>query len=268
MQYGGGQSRQFPLPSRPAPSPQSAAKVHPVIRAKLQQIVQTRQLSAFYTPDAVEHIAKEVSQTVDFDALTAQWRFPSTELAYDLASLALYDIALFVDDSGSMISEEMGERVNDLELIVTKIVRFMNSNVEGNAIRTHAEASDLVRSIRYMGMTPLGTQLDAKILRPFVLTPAMHNQMPKPVLVITITDGEPIGEPRDRVQDVIFNAMRTLSQTRYGCNAVAFQFAQVGTDMGAQRAGGVRRMGIDLSPATWLVKLMVGAVDDSWDQMD
>lgn len=70
------------------------------------------------------------------------------ELATDLASLALYDIVLFADDSGSMIFEEGGERVQDLKLIVSKVaevatlfdddgilVRFMNSNEQGNGIR-------------------------------------------------------------------------------------------------------------------------------------
>ena len=40
------------------------------------------------------------------------------ELAIDLAALALYDIVIYADDSGSMAFEEGGERVNDLKLIV------------------------------------------------------------------------------------------------------------------------------------------------------
>ncbi len=40
------------------------------------------------------------------------------ELAIDLAALALYDIVIYADDSGSMAFEEGGDRVNDLKLIV------------------------------------------------------------------------------------------------------------------------------------------------------
>ena len=44
-----------------------------------------------------------------------------TELAHDLATLALYDIVIFADDSGSMIFEEGGERINDLKLIMGRV---------------------------------------------------------------------------------------------------------------------------------------------------
>ena len=43
------------------------------------------------------------------------------ELATDLASLALYDIVIYADDSGSMIFEEGGERINDLKLILGRV---------------------------------------------------------------------------------------------------------------------------------------------------
>ena len=70
------------------------------------------------------------------------------ELAIDLASLALYDIVMFADDSGSMAFEENGERIDDLKLIASKVaevatmfdddgilMRFMNSPVQGNGLR-------------------------------------------------------------------------------------------------------------------------------------
>jgi hypothetical protein len=43
------------------------------------------------------------------------------ELAHDLATLALYDIVIFADDSGSMIFEEGGERINDLKVIMGRV---------------------------------------------------------------------------------------------------------------------------------------------------
>lgn len=121
---------------------------------------------------------------------------------------------------------------------------------------------------------------------------AQSNKMTKPVLVIIITDGEPVGEPRNHVQAVLERTRRALGQTRYGTGAAAFEFAQVGKDLAAQRflsaldndpaVGGMvdctsyfeleqeewARKGVDLTPALWLVKLMVGAVDPSWDEKD
>ncbi len=45
--------------------------------------------------------------------LAARWNMPM-ELATNLACVALYNILICADDSGSMIFEEGGERVNDL----------------------------------------------------------------------------------------------------------------------------------------------------------
>ncbi|KAI9089639.1 hypothetical protein DFS34DRAFT_638978 [Phlyctochytrium arcticum] len=290
---------------RGQPSPQSAARAFPVLTTKLGYIAQTNRLESFYPPQAIQQIADRVSKTVDFDALTQQWRLQTSELAYDLASLALYDIVIYADDSGSMQAAENGERIDDLNMIVAKVaeiaslfdhdgisVRFMNSDQQGNNLRSETETSTLVRSVKYMGVTPLGTQLDAKVVQPLVLGPARNNQMQKPVLVITITDGEPVGENRDKVQTVIASAKQALQQTRYGGGAVAFQFAQVGKDTAAQRflgtldhdpvVGGMidctsyyeleqmemAKKGVNLTPEMWLVKLMVGAVDRTYDEHD
>ena len=51
------------------------------------------------------------------------------ELATDLASLALYDIVIYADDSGSMIFEEGGDRVDDLKLIVGRVAEVMPLDV-------------------------------------------------------------------------------------------------------------------------------------------
>lgn len=70
--------------------------------------------------------------------------------------------------------------------------------------------------------------MDRKIIQPLVLGPARANRLQKPVLIITITDGQPAGEDRSTIVRVITNANRELSRTRYGSDALSFQFAQVG----------------------------------------
>jgi hypothetical protein len=42
-----------------------------------------------------------------------------TDLTY--SRLALYDIVIYIDDSGSMAFEEQGERIKDLELIMQRV---------------------------------------------------------------------------------------------------------------------------------------------------
>jgi hypothetical protein len=52
--------------------------------------------------------------------LVAAWRIPR-EIAVDIVRLALYDIVIYIDDSGSMAFEEQGERIKDLELIMQRV---------------------------------------------------------------------------------------------------------------------------------------------------
>ncbi|KAF6254656.1 hypothetical protein COO60DRAFT_296043 [Scenedesmus sp. NREL 46B-D3] len=258
------------------------------IHAKLSQIVAANQLQRFYPPQALQAVAARLDARVNFRDLAARWRMP-VELALDLASLALYDVILFADDSGSMAFEENGERIDDLKLIGSKVaeiatlfdddgilVRFMNANTEGNGVS---------------GLTPLATSLANKVLQPIVYNLASSGQLAKPVLVLTITDGEPTDNPRDLVVQVIKDARNRLA-AQYGPKAVAFEFAQVGKDQRAQaflgqldkhpEVGGsidctsyfelesaeYQKRGIQLSPELWLVKMMVGSIDPSYDEGD
>lgn len=236
--------------------------------------------------------------------LAQRWNMP-LELAYDLSTLALYDIVIYADDSGSMIFEEGGERIADLKLILAKVaevatlfdddgivVRFMNSRTEGNGIRNAHEANNLIGQVNFTGMTPLGSRLEERVIRPFLASGVQGRNLEKPILVITITDGEPVGEPRNTVSNVIKNAKTMVSNSVYGPGAIAFEFAQVGKDIKAQAflgqldndpdIGGMidatsyfeleaeeyMRRGVTLTPELWLVKLMVGAVDPTYDEQD
>jgi len=228
------------------------------------------------------------------------------EIASDLARLALFDIILYVDDSGSMAFEQGGERIDDLKLILDRVtqaaslfdsdgiqVRFMNNRIEGNGIRNSQDAANLLKQIRFSGLTPLGTALTQKILQPLVLGPARSNALQKPVLIIAITDGAPAGEDRYAVVKSITDATRELARTRYGADAVSFQFAQVGDDTKAQQflaeldnhpevgslidvtsnyelesAEMLQKSGQELTPELWLTKMLMGGIDDSYDERD
>jgi hypothetical protein len=58
---------------------------------------------------------------IDYNSLAQQWQLP-TELAMDLATLALYDVVLLCDDSGSMHLEE---RIDDMRVIVSKVAELV-----------------------------------------------------------------------------------------------------------------------------------------------
>lgn len=155
--------------------------------------------------------------------------------------------------------EEDGERIKDLQVILSRVVnaamlfdddgisiRFMNDWIpekqrdgleprDFDGIRSEQMIQLIVDRLPFKGLTPLGTQLRAKVLEPMVLGPARNGQLPKPVLVITITDGQPAGESQNSVHEAIMTTSSELSRMpRYGKGAVSFQFAQVGNDQKAK----------------------------------
>jgi hypothetical protein len=203
--------------------------------------------------------------------------------------------------------EENGERIDDMKLIVQKAafaaslfdadgieVRFMNSSEQGNNIRTAQEVEQLIQRVQFKGLTPMGTQLKSKVLEPLIVQRARSNQLRKPVLVIVITDGQPAGEPDGSVFSAIKYASDELSRSAYGKGAVSFQFAQVGNDLKARAflgklddEPGVGELvdstsnfeveqdemsranpPVDLTPELWLLKLLLGAIDSSYDTKD
>lgn len=88
--------------------------------------------------------------------------------------------------------------------------------------------------VQFNGMTPLGTNLNQKVIQPFLMGGIQTRNLSKPILVIIITDGEPTGEPKTTVAQVIKNAKNMAMSSPYGPGAIAFEFAQVGKDQAAQ----------------------------------
>ena len=152
--------------------------------------------------------------------------------------------------------EENGERISDLKLILSRVsyaaslfdddgisVRFMNvAAFKGNpamldGIRTEQQVENLLAQDRlFTGLTPLGTELRRQVIEPLVLGRARSGQLRKPVLVITITDGQPAGEDPKSLELTLSTTGQELSRTpQYGKHACKFQFAQVGNDQAARK---------------------------------
>lgn len=158
------------------------------------------------------------------------------------------------DNSGSMLFEDNGERVKDLKLILSRVafagslfdddgiqVRLMNTGFQGyqnlvlDGIRSEQQTEALIERVKWSGLTPLGSELRKQIIEPIVLDKARRGQLRKPVLIITITDGQPAGEDKDELYNTIRYAATELSRMpQYGRNAISFQFAQVGNDQAAK----------------------------------
>jgi uncharacterized protein YegL len=274
--------------------PQATIDVNQITEKLLTNRKQN-QLEKFYSKEDIPKIAQKTSQQVNFQALAEFFRIP-TSLALELSILALYDIVVFADDSGSMRFEDNGARIQDLKNILGRVsqistlfdsdgisIRFFNDyTIKGDNIKSFADASALVDRNTFQGVTKLGTELFNQVLDPMT----NKRTMKKPMLVYIITDGEPYGEPRETIMDVL-----KKSKKKNG-TGVSFQFAQVGKDLKAQaflsqldenskfgdivdttsyyelEAEQFRKMGVNLTPELWLLKLMLGAIDHSYDSQD
>jgi hypothetical protein len=272
------------------------------VKEFISKMISTNKLEKFYDENSIKRVLEKIN-AVDFAALADQWKIP-VEIAFELSTLALYDIAVFADDSGSMRFEDNGARIGELARILARIaqittlfdddgilIRFFNSNAEGNGITDASSADELLTKVPFAGMTPMGSKLEEKILMPFVYESCRQGSFRKPVLVYVITDGEPMGEPPSKIFDVVARCKNYMSQNGYG-KGVAFEFAQVGRDQAAQKFLGrldndtligdivdttsyyemeaeeYREKGIELTPELWTLKLMLGAVDPTYDEQD
>ena len=233
-------------------------------------MIRERNLQGFYPPGHPKIDLYASRAPAQVDQLCARWRIPP-EISRDVARLALFDIIIFIgesfllfistnsdsrkDDSGSMVFEEGGRRVEDLKAVLSRLlfavmlfdddgisVRCMNEdpridqatrridpNVRIDNIKSEQEVETLVSKIHFSGKTPLGTQLAKEVLEPMVIAKASSSDLPKPVMIITITDGQPTEKP-EALHGAVSSASSELAKTRYGAGAVAFQFAQVGND--------------------------------------
>lgn len=63
------------------------------------------------------------------------------------------------------------------------LIRFMNSTVEGNGVRDAGAAAALVAQVQFNGLTPLGTNLDKKVIQPFLAAGVHNRNLQKPILV-------------------------------------------------------------------------------------
>jgi len=104
----------------------------------------------------------------------------------------------------------------------------------GDGVRDEAQINDILRTVKFQGLTPLGRELRRKVIDGIVLKQLRQGPIKKPILVIIVTDGQPAGdEPNNNaVIQTVNAAVNELRQ--FGPGAIAFEFAQVGNDTKAR----------------------------------
>lgn len=276
------------------------------VKQRIDAVIASKQLHVFYPTNSPQYIniINRVSH-VDFQAIAAKRQIP-LELAFDLAALALFDIVVNNDDSGSMLFDEFWrpttEKVDDLNLILGRIadiggqfdddgifICYFNNGKTFENIISEQDAMDTTKLVNFSGGTPMGRSIYSKILKPLVYDKVQSKVFTKPVVIYTITDGCP--DNKDDVKHNILQCQNWLATTSYGRGAVNFMFCQVGRDASAanyleneldkdpdigdyvdttghyeMESAKYAKKGIDLTPDLWLLQMMLGAVDPTYDE--
>ncbi|BGP20015.1 hypothetical protein JCM10213v2_008150 [Rhodosporidiobolus nylandii] len=262
----------------------------------LQTCVVDQNLQAFYPPGSLDSLAHRIAASGALQRIASEWRLPM-ELAHKIAMLSLFDVVLYLDDSGSMAFEENGSRIDDAKMICSRVataaslfdtdgisVVTMNSPMVGNGITSEAQANQLISHIQFSGLTPIGTSLDQKVLQQYVVGPARANALRKPP---SLTAREPAGEDRYALVKAVQNAKAALQQTRYGPDALSLEIAQARAFLAEidshpsigglvdctstfeiEQDEALRTTGIQISPELYLLKLICGGIDVSLDSKD
>jgi len=174
-------------------------------------------------------------------------RTTGREIALLLTMLVLYDLVMLIDNSLSMSVEQDGERIETLIKITRAVaqiytlstpgkkgitaIKSLNSSYDHDGVTTK-RVNSYFRRLKFEDTTPIGTALNEKVLKKYV-----HDNMPNPLLVIIITDGEIEGEPKDYLKTVIMRTAGILLENSppHGPQAVSYQFAKIGDDLRAKK---------------------------------
>lgn len=276
------------------------------ITNKVRAIFRQKKLYAFYDNAALERLIQRAC-AIDYDTIAVKWRIPKV-MAYDFAPLILYDVVMYIDDSWSMETREKnGERIEDLKFVLEKVtalmtmfnpdglsMRFINAEHEFDGISTGEQALDIISRTEFVYDTNFATNLLRKVFGPMIVAKVRTEKLTKPVLVLSLIDNVPEPEPRDTLIRILMESLNACYMSKYDLGALDLGIAQVGTDKavhaylkGVQnqpqiQIGGkvnvtynvemetmkCKTKGFTLTPELWLLKLVLGPIDPSYDGFD
>ncbi|KAF3931176.1 hypothetical protein ABW19_dt0203062 [Dactylella cylindrospora] len=203
-----------------------------------------------HQPEGFTEIMREADKKREF--IMNQYGLDPTDLK-KLTILALYDFVVLCDDSWSMVSNhncEKEDRVNPLKDLLIKIaelaalivpvgisVRFLNyphdCRGEWDYVIKKEAIEKQLKCLNWFGVTKLGGRLKEKVIEPMVIQKMKRGDFKKPLIIVTITDGVPRGEPRDTFKNVVMECKMSEEIEKYGEAAVVFVLARIGSDQAA-----------------------------------
>lgn len=317
------------LQSQPGANPSHLQKpvvpadgVNPEISAlvveRMWRIVCVRNLYNFYSNSSLQTLVNRACKH-DWRLIQSRFGIPTIEEAVDMAVMGLYDIIFFIDDSGSMSITESSEdnmsRMQTARAIVAKIAfiatmmdadgvvaRAFNDTNEGNGLSTVQLVDEYFGRLAPNGGTPSGSEMRNKIINPIVRPLVLGNELQRPILVITVTDGEPSTTPineKTELERVLTETKQMFRASKYGEFGISFSFVQIGTNKEATEFLGyldehpvvgnfvdctssyaiekleceekyrkTGQAGKQFTQAEYIIKLMIGSIDPVYDAKD
>lgn len=283
-------------------------EVSMLIVEKMWRVVCTKNLFAFYTQTQLQNLVNRTCKH-DYKILKRDWGFQLIDSITDLCVVALYDVIVVCDDSGSMhyFEKTEGTKRWDILKAIVKTITFFGTLLDDNGIdlmflnypevkrgvKSFSEVEKLFTKISPSGSDPIGYVIRERIFNNIVLpylNPESREKLSKPLLVLNVTDGLPVDKPD--INTAILRCRDLCGRSKYGENAMAFAFAQAGKDKTA--ADWLKEIDRDpqighlidctsefdmeqaecggpssgFNEATWMLKLMVGAILPFYDKAD
>ncbi|KAL2825782.1 hypothetical protein BDW59DRAFT_161453 [Aspergillus cavernicola] len=202
-------------------------------------IIQESGLDDFFPPNDpyVQEIA-EKAETLRKDQ-TSTLNTPPQIMK--LARIALYQPVLYVDDSGSMAEENRMDRARALVTRMTTVATLLVPDNKGVHLRfinkddstaNNLRAPQVNQRMNFVpeGWTEIGTNLRSKIIKPMVYDVINTGVLPRPLYILTITDGMPTNEDSTVFRDTIVECKGELKKKNYEDEAVLYDLSQVGND--------------------------------------
>eukprot|EP00834_Sanchytrium_tribonematis_P006468 NODE_479_length_6970_cov_0.750982.p2 type:complete len:420 gc:universal NODE_479_length_6970_cov_0.750982:2527-1268(-) len=299
------------LPYRPSPELN-----HLMVANELRMAIVSNSLEVFYpNPELVDRLAIQICEKMQRNRKTFEdvskmlgneaEEEPLAE-AYKLARLALYDVHMLIDDSGSIFRDghRKYEIIEFTSMLVEIVSEFDTDGLDlcymtwpGNF--KYASKAEFQKGFPISGgWTPTGTALFDKVIQPLFREKAQFFK--KPVLVYLLTDGIPLHGFSDLDSNTDAAAARLLVENvfldthalkqKYGMpeTAIEFGIGQIGDDGDAAKWIN----GFDNSPEIgetidvtddfqseagqitglkkwqWRLKFILGAIDPELDSLD
>ncbi|UKZ70763.1 uncharacterized protein TrAtP1_011733 [Trichoderma atroviride] len=212
--------------------------------------------------DFIQNFAKKVASLEESSANDLGGK----ELLQKRIQVSLYQQVIYCDDSTSMKREGRWESQKELIQRITQVttlvlpegegvaLRFINRDVDNATNLTIEGIRDILKPMTWQpgGDTPIGTNLQSKILQPLVYEKIKNGTLERPLLIIIITDGMPEPEDSSMLVNVILECERRLQKNDYPPQTVKFMIGQIGTAKSATKFLDSLRNNQDLSRTTFV----------------